>query len=186
MPTTPVFGIQYPCESPSVSLADFQALATTTETAIATVDALATSVTHNPNLRGIGIATPAFGVDTVLTYSAFAANFTSSGFTVNLATGALTPLTSGLYMVSVRVGGNSSTLTMTSQRTAMNIGGSLVVATKDRGTNPASTGTVGSTFTSDVYLVGGSTVTFSYLWTGTGALSGVASATVALDLIATP
>lgn len=187
MPTTPIYSIQYPCESPSITLADFAAFATTTEAAIAATDAEAVAVTHNPNARGIGIATPAFGVDTVLTYTAFAANFSSSQFTVNLAAGTLQPLVSGLYSVSIRTGGNFSTLTMTSQRTAMNINGSLVVATRDRGTNPASTGTTGSSFTADVYLSAAtSIVTFSYLWTGTGVLSGPASATVALDLIATP
>lgn len=187
MPTTPIYGIQYPCLSPSISLADFSALATTTEAAIALTDAEVTAVTHNPNARGIGFANPAFGVDTTMNFSTFSGFFTSSQFTVNLAAGTLQPLVSGLYLVSVRMAGNSSTLTMTSQRVAVNINGSLAVATRDRGTNPASTGTTASSFTSVIYLNAAfHVVTFSYLWTGTGALSGGASATVALDLIATP
>lgn len=187
MPTTPVYGIQFPCESPSVSLTDFQALATTTEAAIALIDAEAVAVTHNPNARGVGTATPAFGVDTVLTYTASPTQLTSSGFTVNAAAGTFQPLVSGLYAVSVRVGSNQSTLTMTSQRVAVNINGSLTVATRGRGANPASFEALSTTFTSDVFLNAAlHVVTFSYLWTGTGALLNPAFATVALDLIATP
>lgn len=186
MPTTPIYGIQYPCESPSITLGDFQAFATTTEAAIALTDAEATAVTHNPNARGIGSANPALGVDTVMTFTAFPGAFTQSGFTVNTAAGTFQPLTSGLYTVSVRMSSNQATLTMTSQRVAVNIGGVLVVATRNRGTNPASNGTTVSSFTSDIFLLTTSVVTFSYLWTGTGALLNPATATVALDLIATP
>lgn len=191
MPTTPQFGIIYPCMSSVITSADFAALATSTETALDTVGfsvvpgtGEAYSVTHLPVGRGTGTVTTLPGVEGTLTYTLVPASVvTGTGVTVNPGTGAFTFLNNGFYMASVAIGGNSATLTMTSQRVAVYVNGVLYAARRTRGTNPASTGAVSSTFTFGVNLLNTDTVTFRYLWTGTGVLGGPASATVSLSLL---
>lgn len=186
MPITPNFSIAYPCEGSAITLADFANLATTTEAAVIAVLAEARAVTHTPNARALGTSAAAFGVEDTMIYTLVPTSVVSSGITVNAAAGTFTILTPGIYLATVRLGGNSSTLTMTSQRVATAVNGVNQTVRKYRGFNPATTEAIAGAWTSDILCAAGDVVTFRYLWTGTGALSGTASATVALDLLATP
>lgn len=193
MPSTPQFGITYPCMSSTVDPAAFAELATTTETALEDVGfsvsapgtGEAYEVTHLPTGRGLGAATPLFGVETTLTYTfAPASVVTGTGVTINTGTGAFNFLYSGFYMASIAFGGNTSTLTMTSQRIAVYVNATLYTAVKTRGTNPSSQFANGTSVDFGINILNTDTVTFRYLWTGTGVLTGPASATIALSLLA--
>lgn len=192
MPSTPIYGITYPCMSPVVTPADFASFATTTETALDTVGFSALSpgtgeaymVTHLPTGRGLGAASPVFGVEGTFTYTFVPSSVvTGTGVTVNTGTGAFNFLDSGFYMASVAVGGNSSTLTMTSQRVAVYVNGVLYAAKKWRGTNPISAAVLSGSYDFGINILNTDTVTFRYLWTGTGAMP-LATATVAISLLA--
>lgn len=191
MPTTPQFGITYPCMSPVVAPSAFAAFATTTETALDAVGfsvvpgtGEAYSVTHLPTGRGIGTATPLPGVEATLTYTVVPSSVvTGTGVTVNVATGTFNVLDNGFYMASATVGAASSTLTMTSLRVAVYVNGVLYAARKARGFNPSNTGTVSTTYDFGMNLLNTDTVTFRFLWTGTGVLSGIGSSTVSLSLL---
>lgn len=189
MPSTPIYGITYPCMSPVVAPSAFASLASTTELAIdatgfgtplGTGEAYA--VTHLATGRGLGSAPPLPGVEATLTFLIVPSSVASNGVVVNNATGTFTVGNNGLYMSSVAIGGNSATLTMTSQRVAVYVNGVLYAAKKTRGTNPTSTAAISSSFDFAVNLLAADVVTFRYLWTGTGVI-GTASATVALSLI---
>lgn len=192
MPVTPQFGITYPCMGVPVTLADFASHATTTETALDSVgfgavpgSGEAYAVTHLPVGRGIGAVTTLPGVEGTLTYTLVPSSVVSgTGVTINVGTGAFNVLSSGFYMASATVGGApGSTLTMTSQRIAVYVNANLYAAKKVRGSNPASASTISSTYDFGVNLLNTDTLTFRFLWTGTGVLTGVASATVSLSLL---
>lgn len=192
MPTTPQFGITYPCMGVPVTAADFASLATTTDTALGAVGfgsvpgtGEAYTVTHLPTGRGLGAVTTLPGVEGTLTYTLVPSSVvTGTGVTVNVGTGAFNVLSNGFYLASAVVGGaGDSTLTMTSQRIAVYVNANLYAAKKVRGFNPAFTSTIGSTYDFGVNLLNTDTLTFRFLWTGTGVLTGTASATVSLSLL---
>lgn len=191
MPSTPQFGITFPCLSPTVSPADFATLATTTETALDTVGfgsvpgtGEAYAVTHLPWGRGLGAVTTPFGAEATFTYTAVPTSVTfGGGIVVFPASGNFVTTFTGFHMASVAIQGNSSTLTMTSQRVAVYVNGVLYAARKTRGDDPVFVSALTTSYDFGVNLAAGDTVTFRYLWTGTGVLSGVASAITSLSLL---
>lgn len=191
MPSTPIYGITYPCLSPVISPTDFATLATTTEAALDTVGFSATpgggeayAVTHTGWGRGLGAVTPLVGVEGTFNFVGAPTSVTfGGGIVVFPASGNFTTITSGFYMASVSMGGISSTLTMTSNRVAVYVNGVLYAAKKTRGLNPVFAAPTTSTFDVGVNLTAADIVTFRYLWTGTGVLNGPASATVSLSLL---
>lgn len=191
MPSTPQFSIDYPCMGPAINPTAFAELATSTEEALDRVGFSATpgggeayAVTHLPTGRGLGSVTTAFGVEATFNFLAVPSSVvTGTGVTINTVTGAFNFLFNGFYMASVNIGGSSSTLTMTSHRVAVYVNGVLYAARKTRGTNPASTSALSTSFDFGINILNTDTVTFRYLWTGTGVLSGPASATVAISLL---
>lgn len=186
MPDTPIYAITYPCESAPITVSDFSVFATDVEAALALTDTEATFVTHLPYFRGVGAATPAFAVETTTTYTAFPTTVASSGVTVNAAAGTVTIITPGIYLASLRVSTPESTLTVTSSRAAVAINGVNAAAKKFRGLNPAGVTALSGTYDTDILVIAGDVVTFRYLWTGTGALTGPVTITATLDLLATP
>jgi hypothetical protein len=182
MPDTPNFAITYPCEGAAIDCSDFSTFATDVEAAIATVDAEATAATHTPYALQVTQTTPAVGVATTLIFVASAFNF-SSGITV--AANAFTALTAGLYLVTAQTSGVTSSLTLTSGRVSILKNAVLVNAIKRKpiiGFPSASNMTISS----PVDLAVGDAVTFQYLWTGTGALTGPLNASVSIQLLSTP
>lgn len=189
MPSTPQFGITYPCMSAGVAAADFAALATTTEAALDAVGFGSTpgtgeayAVTHLAWGRLRGSASPAFAVEAVLTGVPAAAT-SGNGITVNAAAGTFTVAANGFYMASASMSGGDSTLTMTSQRVAVYVNGTLYAAKKTRGDDPVFVVALVTTYDFGVNLVAGDVVTFRYLWTGTGAMNNAASSVLSLSLL---
>lgn len=187
MPSTPNFGITFPCMDAPVTAADFATLASTTEAALVTVAAEAANVTNGQHAHiSMTLANPAVGVETIYTYSA---SFAANGMTVNTGAGTVTPTTSGICVVSlIQSSAPQSSLTITSQRIAVYNNGVLFAARKWPGNNPVNIGTYGGSFEVPVPVLAGDTLTFRYLWTGTGSLAaaGGASATAWLSMIASP
>jgi hypothetical protein len=182
MPDTPNFAITYPCEGSTISCDDFAVFANDVEAAFVTVDAEATAVTHLPYALQVTSTTPAVGVATTLVSTASAFNF-SSGITV--AANAFTAVTPGLYLVTAQTQSVTSTLTMTSGRVSILKNAVLVNAIKRKpviGLPSVSNMTVSS----PLDLLAGDAVTFQYLWTGTGALTGPLAASVSIQLLSTP
>lgn len=182
MPDTPNFAITYPCEGTPVTLNDFYEFATDIEAAFVAVDAEAVAVTNAPYAIQVTSTTPALAVATTLIFVASAFNV-SSGITV--AANAFTAITPGLYEVTAQTQGVDSTLTMTSGRTSILKNGVLVNAIKRKpviGLPSVSNMTI----TAPVNLLAGDAVTFQYLWTGTGALTGPLAASVSIQLLSTP
>lgn len=186
MPDTPIYGITYPCEGSGITAADFATFANDVASAVAATDLEAIQVTNLPNAVAFGQSNPAFGVETVYTYTAVPASNSTSGITLNPVTGVFTILTGGIYSASVRNLAIASTLTVTSHRIAVTVNGTNIVSRKYRGFNPPDPSSIGGSYTADVFLAAGDLVTFRLLWTGTGALLNPAQAFVALDLLATP
>lgn len=186
MPSTPNFAITYPCLTPLISMPDFSAFATDVEAALAAVDAEAVTATHNPYAFALGNVAAAFGVESILTYTGFPANSFNSGITFNAAAGTFTIVTPGLYSATAESSSNQSTLTMTSQRIAVFVNGVLFAVRKYRGTNPVTVGALVGSYSTDVPLIAGDVVTFRYLWTGTGALTGDATGNVSLAMLTSP
>jgi hypothetical protein len=188
MPDTANFAITYPCEGPVISCNDFATLAADVEAALVTVDAEATVVTHRPQLKITADTTAAVGVDTIMTFVTFsgATSYIVNGFTVNNAAGTITIITPGLYLIGIQVAANQSTLTMTSQRMGVYVNGVLNTVRKYRGNNPADVGVLSGANDSGVALLAGDVVTVRYLWTGTGALNGIASGDIRMALLSTP
>jgi hypothetical protein len=185
MPDTPIYGITYPCEGAPIAVSDFYTFATDVEVAIGVVDAEATLVTHLPNARAAGQVSPALGVEGTYLFT-IPTSIASSGITVAAGAGTMTIITPGIYLASVRQAVSESTLTITSSRVAVTVNGVNQVIKKFRGSNPAGILSLSGSYTVALPLAAGDVVTFRYLWTGTGALANPASATVALDLLATP
>lgn len=182
MPNTPNFGITYPCMSPAISVNDFQAYATSVETAIATVDTEATATTHLPYAIQVTSTTPAVGVATTLVFVASAFNL-SSGVTV--AANTFTIITPGLYDVIAQTGPFDSTLTLTSARTSILKNAVLVNAIKRKPSVAfPSAGNMNITAALDCAV--GDAITFQYLWTGTGAAVNPLAAQVTIQLLSTP
>jgi hypothetical protein len=186
MPDTPVYGITYPCATSPVSMNDFRVLAEDTETAVNVVDFEGVAATHLANGRAFGTANPAFAVEATLVYTASPAQNTTTGITLNTATGVFTVLTGGIYSASVRNLGAQSTLTVTSHRMSVAVNGVNQVTRKYRGSNPPDQFSMTGAYSCDIFAAVGDLVTFRFLWTGTGALLGPVQAYVALDLLATP
>lgn len=187
MPDTPIYGITYPCLADDVTLADFATFASDVEAAIATVDAEAALTLRTPNAIQAASTATAVGVEAVMTFSVGPNSSTANGLTVNSGAGTVTVITPGVYKIGAFVSpGNQSTLTMTSQRIAIYINGVFYAARKYRGRNPASFDVLGGAFDTAVFLAAGSVVTLRYLWTGTGALNGVAGGELSMQLLATP
>lgn len=182
MPDTPNFAITYPCEGSAIDCDDFSIFATDVEAAFATVDAEATAVTHVPYALQVTQTTPALAVATTLVFVASAFNF-SSGITV--AANAFTALTDGLYLVNAQTQGVTSTLTMTSGRVSILKNAVLVDAIKRKPLIGLPT-ISNMTISAPVNLLAGDAVTFQYLWTGTGALTGPLNASVSIQLLSTP
>lgn len=185
MPDTPNFAITYPCVGSAISASSFATFATDVETAIAAVD------NQGYGVGSIGVlnvsyafttlsSNPAFGVETVMTFS----NTTASD--IGFGASSFTASTPGPHTVSVLLSSPQSTLTITSQRVAIYVNGVLNTANKWRGSNPPDFAVFNGGFSTDIYLVGGDIVTFRYLWTGTGALGGPVTGTASLLLLATP
>jgi hypothetical protein len=186
MPDTPNFAISYPCMSTAIVVSAFCDFATDVENAIATVDAEATAVLHTPYAYAISESTAAAGAETTMIFTTFAAGITSSGITVNAAAGTFTIVTPGSYVAAVFVSANQATLTMTSQRVAVFVNGALQAVRKYRGTNPVTVGALSGSYSVDLHLAAGDVVTYRYLWTGTGALNGLATAHASLSFLGTP
>jgi hypothetical protein len=182
MPDTPNFGITYPCEGSAITLADFATFANDVDAAFAAVDATATAVTHAPYAIQVTSTTPALAVATTLVFVASAFNFSSGVAVIGNTFQAITP---GLYEVTAQTQSVTSTLTMTSGRTSILKNGVLVNAIKRKpviGLPSVSNMTI----TAPVDLLLGDTVSFQYLWTGTGALTGPLAASVSTQLLSTP
>jgi hypothetical protein len=175
VPSTPVFGIVYPCMGPAITLADFSNFATSVETAIATVDALATQATSPPNVSvGLSLGGVALGVATNITYTT---EHWDSGTIATPISDALTVPANGMYMAAVNVG-ITGFATLTSMRAAITVNGTIQYAFKYL---PAA-----STPTQDVphgllRLAAGDLVRCNFLWTGTGG-PGTVSGTMSLTL----
>lgn len=182
MPDTPNFAITYPCEGAAISCDDFAVFAGDVEAAFITVDAEATAVTHQPYALQVTSTTPALAVATTLVFTASAFNF-SSGITV--AANAFTALTRGLYLVTAQTQSVTSTLTMTSGRVSILKNAVLVDAIKRKPTIGFPS-VNNMTVSAPVDLLVGDAVTFQYLWTGTGALTGALAASVSIQLLSTP
>lgn len=182
MPDTLNFAITYPCEGSAVSCSDFAVFATDVEAAVAAVDAEAVAATHLPYALQVTQTTPAVGVATTLVFVASAFNF-SAGVTV--AANAFTALTAGLYLVNAQTNGVDSTLTLTSGRVSILKNAVLVDAIK-RKPVPALASVDRMTVSVPVELAVGDAVTFQFLWTGTGALTGPLNASVSIQLLSTP
>jgi hypothetical protein len=188
MPDTPNFAITYPCMDATINCDSFRELATDVESAFVVVDAEAAATLNLPYARiGAAQANPAFGVEAIMTYGIIPASDYVNGITVNSGAGTMTIVTPGVYQASAQNLGNQSTLTITSQRLAVYVNGVLQMARKYRGTNPATAVVLSGTYTANIGpLAAGDVVTFRYLWTGTGALSSPAGASVVLSFLTTP
>lgn len=182
MPATINFAIPYPCMGPVVNCADFTAYATGIEAAFVTVDAEASAVLKTPYAIQAASATPALAVATTFTFTPSANDF-SSGITV--AANAFTAVTPGLYAVEVQVSSSTSTLTMTSGRVSILKNAVLVNAFKRKPQVSFPSISV-MNLTAAVNLSAGDAITFQYLWTGTGALTGAITAACNIQLLSTP
>lgn len=182
MPTTPNFGIVYPCMGPVIDPDDFRDFATSVEAAIATVDAEATATTHLPYAMQQTSTVVPVGAATTLVFAASAFNF-SSGITVGVSS--FTILTSGLYLVTVQANSVESNTTLTSARTSILRNGVLVNAIKRKPfvSFPSASN---MNITAPVPLVVGDTLSAQYLWTGTGALNNPLVASFTVQLLSTP
>lgn len=175
MPSTPVFGIVYPCEGSPVSCDDFSAFATSAETAVATVDALATEATSPPNASvQLSMAGVVVAVATDITYTS--ENWDSGAIAAPPAT-ALTVPSNGMYMVAINAG-VSGFATLTSMRASISVNAVNQYTFKYL---PAA-----ATPTQDVphgllRLAAGDLVRCNFLWTGTGG-PGTVSGTMSLTL----
>lgn len=182
MPSTPNFGIVYPCLTPVVTAADFVAFATSTEAANATVDAEAVAVTHLPYALQTTSTVIPVGVATTLAFSASAFNF-SAGITVGVSS--FTILTGGLYLVTVQTQGVESNTTLTSARTSILRNGVLVNAIKRKPFVSFPTAS-NMNITAAVPLAAADVLSAQYLWTGTGALLAPLAASFSVQLLSTP
>lgn len=181
MPDTPNFAITYPCMGPTVDPAAFSEFAADVEAAIASVDAQAAGVVGLPYAFASLTTATAFGVEAIMTMS----NTSGSGITIGAST--YTIVTPGLYVAGATASNaNQSTLTYTSQRVAVYVNGVFFAACKWRGVNPADVFVMGGSYSVNVPLLAGDVVTYRYLWTGTGAISGSAGGLGSLMLLATP
>lgn len=181
MPDTPNYAITYPCMGVPVTPADFNTFATDVEAALVAVDTKTRAVLNVPYAMANTASSPAFGVETIMTFS----GTSGSGITIGAST--FTALTAGLYAFGVNITEPNSTLTITSQRVAIYINGVFMSACKWRGTNPSDAFVQGGAYTSDLPVAVADVVTFRYLWTGTGALlSPPVTGFVSMTLLATP
>ena len=176
----PNYDIDYPCLGTVIDPDAFNEFATDVEAALATVDAEVTALTRMPYAQASLTSNTALGVEAAMTI----VSPSSEGITVGATT--FTVITPGLYAIAASLGGNQSTLTMTSQRIAVAVNGVNVVAGKWRGSNPADPTVRDGGYSTDVPLAAGDLVSFRFLWTGTGVLSGPAGGRCGLDLLATP
>lgn len=182
MPDTPNFAITYPCMNTVIDCDDFREFATDVEAAFVTVDAEATAVTHMPFAIQETSTTPALAVATTLVFIASANNF-SSGITVLGNT--FVAIAPGLYAVQVQCALATSTLTMTSGRLSILKNAVMVDAIK-RKPQVSFPSVSNMNLTAAINLVAGDTISFQYLWTGTGALTGPITATANIQLLSTP
>lgn len=180
MPDTPVYAITYPCIGVPITTASFAAFATDVEAALIAVDAIATTVASAPYAFAELTVNPAFGVETVMALS------NSSSSTIAVLATSFSISTAGLYAINGKMDSPQSTLTFTSQRLAVYVNGVFQAATKWRGANPADFSVRNGGYSIDLPLAVADSVTFRYLWTGTGALSNPATGTASLTLLATP
>lgn len=182
MPDTANFAITYPCMDEVVDCNDFAIFATDVEAAIAAVDAEGIAVTHTPYALQTTSTTPAVGVATTLVHVASVNNF-SSGVTV--AANTFTIITPGLYLANAQCNGVTSNTTLTSARVSILKNAVLTNAFKRKPVVgfPSSSN---MNLSSALELIAGDAVTFQYLWTGTGALTGPLTATVNIQLLSTP
>lgn len=180
MPDTPNFAITYPCENTLISCNDFAVYATDVETALASVDAQALAVTQSPYAFANLTTATAVGVEAVMAMG----STSGSGVTIGATT--FTIVTPGLYVANVNTGATQSTLTMTSQRVSVAVNGTNVVIGKWRGSNPADVNVFFGGYSTDLQLAVGDTVSFKYLWTGTGAIGSLGTMVGSISLLATP
>lgn len=175
MPSTPVFGIVYPCEGPAITLADFSSFATSVESAIAAVDVLATEATNPPNASvQLSMAGVAVNVATDITYTS---ESWDSGTIATPPATALTVPSNGMYMVAINAG-VSGFATITSMRAAISVNAVnqyafkfLPVAATPNQANPHGL----------LRLAAGDLVRCNFIWTGTGG-PGTVSGTMSLTL----
>lgn len=186
MPSTPNFGITYPCEGSPIAVTDFSSFALSAEAAISTVSAEGAAVVADPVFHAIGVAAiAASGADTTMTYTGFVSSFKSSGFTVNTATGDITAVTTGIYELWALVNtSGQATVSMTSQRIGIFINGTFYASQKRRAYNPAIANATYGTFSVMAQLTAGDVVNFKYQWTGTAALSSQGGGTVGINFVA--
>lgn len=180
MPDTANFSITYPCEGTAITLSDFSTYANDVEAALAQIDTEATAVTHVPYAFAQLSTATAVGVEATMTFS----NTSGSGVTIGAST--FTIITAGLYRANTITGATQSTLTITSQRQAIAVNGTNVVACKWRGNNPADVNVYFGGYGTDLSLAVGDTVSFKYLWTGTGAIGSLGNSYGSITLLATP
>jgi len=163
MPSTPVFGITYPCIGTVVTPADFYTFSTTLEAAIAAVDALVSQATMPPHVGVLVNQSVAVGAATNCAvsqiYYSEPLGLTSIGAT------SITAPTTGLYQISQYISVSGFT-TLTSLKVSITVNGAIEYAYKQ----PApSVGVANNSMPHGlVKLIGGDAVRANVLWTGTG------------------
>lgn len=158
-----------------ITIADFSSFATSVESAIATVDALATQVIDPPTASvDLSMAGVAFGVATDINYTS---ESWDSGSIANPTFTALNIPENGMYMVNI-FAGVSGFATITSMRAAISVNGTnqyvfkfLPAAATPNQAHPQGL----------LRLAAGDLVRCNFLWTGTGG-PGTVSGSMALTL----
>lgn len=167
MPTTDEFGIFYPCLTPVITTADFYDYATSTEAALASVNALTPALLRRDYVAAGGILpNQAVGVTGTVSWTTpSAANNPNGMFNAGSPT-LFTLQSSGSYLVCLHVANLSFPTTLTSIRGGVLLNGVEQIWGKMGGpTNGAI-----QFFVSGLVISGlaGQTITVTFLWTGTG------------------
>lgn len=168
MPTTAPYGIFYPCLLPTISTSDFYQQATTTETALSTVNSVIPALLQREYVAASGInPNQAVNVTGTVSWTTPPATNNPNGMFSSGTPTVFTVQTSGSFLVDLHVANFTFPTTLTSLRASILLAGVEQVWGKMGG--PSSTGSI-QFFTSGLIVsaVAGQQITVNFLWTGTG------------------
>lgn len=162
MPSTPVYGIVFPCEGDPITVATFATFATTVEAALATVEAVETQALFPPSASvrisqaGIAAATP--------TDCVYVEEYWDNAAIATVATAILTVPVTGMYLVAATVG-VSGFATISSLKTAVTVNAVEQLAMKYVPTGGTPVGAIPQGL---LRLAAADQVRCRVTWTGTG------------------
>lgn len=167
MPTTDPYGIYYPCLLPLVSPSDFAQFATTTETALAQVNALTPALLQRDYVAASAILpNQAVGVTGTASWITPSATNNPSGMFNPASPTVFTLQSSGSFLVTLHISNLSSPTTLTSIRGAVQLGGVDQIWGKLGGPTNGSIQFSASGLV--VSAAVGQQISATFLWTGTG------------------